>query len=351
MKNQSEKDEKNKTMSEPLFKTVACFTDIHFGLKHNSKLHNQDCIDFIHWFIAEAKSRNAETCIFMGDYHHHRSSINVSTLKYIIESIKLLSDNFETVYMITGNHDLFYREKRDVHSLAVGNEYKNVVIVDEMFIHGDVAIVPWLVEEEWKTVKKIKSKYMFGHFEIPGFKMNALIEMPDHGEIQKSHFAHQEYVFSGHFHKRQSQGNVHYIGNPFGHNYSDSGDGDRGAMFLEWGKTPEYVNWNDGPKYISCTLSTLLNNIEELLLPKTHIKVILDTDISYEEANYIRETFTENYDIRELKLMHDHNASEEFEFDGEITFQSVDQIVLEQISNIESNSFSSAKLLDIYNKL
>lgn len=339
------------TASNNLFKTVACFTDIHFGLKHNSKQHNQDCTDFLMWFIEEAKKRNAETCIFLGDYHHHRATINVSTLKYIMDSIRLLSNNFEHVYMITGNHDLFYREKRDVHSLLVGDEFENVTIVDEQLISGDVAIIPWLVEDEWKEVKKIKSKYMFGHFEIPGFKMNALIEMPDHGEIQKSHFKHQDYVFSGHFHKRQSQGNIHYIGNPFGHNYSDAGDKDRGAMFLEWGGTPEYVNWDDGPKYITCTLSSLLSDIDSYLLPKTHLKVILDTDISYEEANYIRELFSENYDVRELKMMHDHTHTEEFEFEGEITYQSVDQIVVEQITNIDSNTFSSVRLLDMYNKL
>ena len=334
-----------------LFKKVGCFTDIHFGLKHNSRQHNQDCIDFLNWFISEAKSRGVETCIFLGDYHHHRASINMSTLSFIIESLRLLSDGFETVYMITGNHDLFYREKRDIHALEIGKEFPNIKIIDRQFVSGDVAILPWLVEDEWKKVKDIKTKYMFGHFEIPGFRMNAQVEMPDHGEIQKSHFTHQDLVFSGHFHKRQSQGKVHYIGNPFGHNFSDSSDFERGAMFLEWGGQPEYVNWTDGPKYITCTLSSLLSDVDNYLLPKMHLKVILDVDISYEEANYLRETFTENYDIREFKLLHDHSDVEEHEFEGEITIQSVDQIVVEQITAIDSNTFSTTKLLDIYNRL
>jgi len=33
-----------------LFKKVACFTDIHFGLKSGSRTHNQDCEDFVSWF-------------------------------------------------------------------------------------------------------------------------------------------------------------------------------------------------------------------------------------------------------------------------------------------------------------
>ena len=53
------------------FKKVACFTDIHFGLKGNSRVHNDDCETFIHWFIEQAKAHNCETCIFLGDWHHH----------------------------------------------------------------------------------------------------------------------------------------------------------------------------------------------------------------------------------------------------------------------------------------
>ena len=34
-----------------LFKKAAVFTDIHFGLKNNSSIHNQDCEDYIDWFI------------------------------------------------------------------------------------------------------------------------------------------------------------------------------------------------------------------------------------------------------------------------------------------------------------
>ena len=37
----------------PLFKKVACFTDIHFGLKSNSITHLRDCEEFVDWFIAE----------------------------------------------------------------------------------------------------------------------------------------------------------------------------------------------------------------------------------------------------------------------------------------------------------
>ena len=53
-------------------------------------------------------------------------------------------------------------------------------------------------------------------------------------------FEHQEYVFTGHFHKRQVKDNIIYTGNAFPHNFSDAWDDERGWMFLEWGKEPEF---------------------------------------------------------------------------------------------------------------
>ncbi len=48
-----------------LFKKAACFTDIHFGNKSNSKQFNQDADRFVDWFIGQAKENNCETCIFL----------------------------------------------------------------------------------------------------------------------------------------------------------------------------------------------------------------------------------------------------------------------------------------------
>jgi DNA repair exonuclease SbcCD nuclease subunit len=334
-----------------LFNRAACFTDIHFGLKHNSRLHNEDCVNFITWFIDQAKSRGCETCIFLGDWHHHRASINVTTLNYTLTALSMLDAAFDKVYFITGNHDLYYKEKRELHSLPMAEKFPNIVLVDEMFVQDDVAIVPWLVGDEWKQMAKLKTKYIFGHFELPYFKMNALVEMPDHGGLKKEHFKHQDYVFSGHFHKRQQNGKVHYIGNPFGHNYADIWDFDRGAMFLEWDGKPEYVSWEEGPRYISINLSQLLDDPEQYLNSQTYAKVMLDVDISYEEANFLRETFTETYSVRELKLVPIRDVDQESATTGDIKFETVDQIVTEQLNAIDSQTYNKSTLIQIYNSL
>ena len=86
-----------------LFHKAACFTDIHYGAKSNSEIHNQDCLDFTKWFIEVSKQQNCETCIILGDYHNNRSTINTRTLDYMLKGFELLSTAFENTYIISIN--------------------------------------------------------------------------------------------------------------------------------------------------------------------------------------------------------------------------------------------------------
>jgi hypothetical protein len=83
-----------------------------------------------------------------------------------------------------------------------------------------------------------------------------------------------------------------------------------------------------------------------------HIKVNLDIDISFEEANFIKETFVKEYDIREISLIQDKtNLEGTIDDNPDATFESVDQIVTEQLVNIENGQFDKNTLLEIYNNL
>ena len=289
-----------------LFKKVACFTDIHFGLKSNSASHLRDCEEFVDWFIQESKIAGCETAIFLGDWSHNRNSLNLFTLDSSLRCLEKLGAAFEQFYWFPGNHDLFYKDKRDIHSSAFGRHIPGVTVVDGITALDDVTLVPWLVGDEWKTMKDIKTKYVFGHFELPKFFMNAMVQMPDHGELRAEDFNGPDYIFSGHFHKRQENNKVIYI----------------------------------------------IDNAPTIMKSKMHIKVNLDIDISYEEANFIKETFIRDYDIREISLIQDKtNMDGTIDDNPDATFESVDQIVTEQLINIDSDQFDKNTLLEIYNNL
>ena len=123
-------------------------------------------------------------------------------------------------------------------------------------------------------------------------------------------------------------------------------------MTLEWGGEPKYINWPDCPKYRSVKLSDLIDKKDTIMKSKMHLKVHLDIDISYEEANFIKETFIAEHDIREISLIQDKtNLEGSIEDNPDAKFESVDQIVTEQLINIESEQFDKNTLLEIYNNL
>jgi DNA repair exonuclease SbcCD nuclease subunit len=336
-----------------LFKRAAVCTDIHFGLKSNSQTHNDDCLNFIKWFTAKAKEEGCETAFFLGDWHNNRASINIVTLNYSLQALEHLNANFDRVYFIPGNHDLYYRDKRDVQSVEWAKHLSNVIICNDWVQEGDVVIAPWLVGEDHKRISKLNAKYMFGHFELPHFYMNAMVQMPDHGEIKREDFGSIGHVFSGHFHKRQNHKNITYIGNCFPHNYADNHDDERGMMVLEWDKGPEYHAWPDQPRYRVYQLSDVLTNTDALLHPGMHVRVNLDVDISYEEATFIKETFVNTYNLREITLIPQKAVGEDINYDitGNIMFESVDTIVTNQLTNIQSEQYNKNLLLDIYRNL
>lgn len=340
-------------MTDRLFKKVATLTDIHFGRSSNSPMCNQDNLDFIEWFIDKAKTAGCETAIMMGDWHDNRHSLHVSTMDYSMRGIEMLNGAFEKVYWIPGNHDLLYRDKRDVASIAFAKYLQNIQIIREPLTVGEVTILPWLVKEEHKKIKRLKSRYIFGHLELNGFLMNARVPMPDHPDgLGSDDFKNNEYVFSGHFHFRQAKDNVVYTGNVYPFNFADAWDNDRGMMILEWGKEPIFESWKDSPQYRTMTLSELLHNPDKMLCPKLTARVTLDMDISFEEAQVIRDEYLRQYGIRKIELIHQSTkTSLDQTFTEGVNFQSVDQIVIDGLLSVQSEQFSPNKLVEIYRSL
>jgi hypothetical protein len=335
-----------------LFKKAAICTDIHFGLKSNSLTHNEDCLNFIRWFTAKAKQEGCDVAMFLGDWHNNRASINIVTLNYSLRALEHLNDNFDQVFFIPGNHDLYYRDRRDVQSVEWARHLPNIVICNDWFQSGDVAIAPWLIGDDHKRIPKLRADYVFGHFELPHFYMNAMVQMPDHGEIRQEDFQNVGHAFSGHFHKRQTSNNITYIGNCFPHNYADAGDDERGMMILEWGQDPVYHAWPDQPRYRVYGLSDVLKTPEKLLLPGMHCRVNIDIDITYEESTFIKETFVGTYGLREMTLVPNKNVDLSSDASaGNIAFESVDTIVTNQLTNIASEHYDAKILLDIYRHL
>lgn len=345
-------------MEKNLFDKAILFTDIHFGLSRDSTEHNEDCLAFIDWMISEAKRSGIKTCLFLGDYFHNRNAINVRTLDYGLQGVRKLSEYFDDVWMLVGNHDMTNRHKRDTTSINFSDEFPNVHLVNKITDVGNCSLVPFMVGDEWTTLKDKNPKYFFGHFELPGYKLNSLVEMPDTGREQDEMFK-CDILFSGHFHKRQmrttSNGSqIIYIGNCFPHNFSDAWDDARGVVKLEWGGVPSYHNWDKAPKYRTANMSDVLEDPEYFLGEKVNIKVTMDVGLTIEEQIFIKDTYTTKFKLKNFNIVQTNINSVNIDQDSEnseVQAHSVDAIIAEQINNIDSTTLEKALLLEIYNNL
>jgi hypothetical protein len=334
------------------WQNLVIFTDLHLGLKHNSKTHNESCVQFVDWMISQADLKQIRTCVFLGDWSHHRAHVNVVTLNYSLQCLRRLSESFDHVIMLLGNHDLYYRDRLDMHSIPYVKEFPNVHLIHKTVQTDQIAFVPWMVGDDWKQISQIRKPYRMCHAEIARFQMNALVEMPDNGTLTTDHFEHQKLVMSGHFHKRQRKGHVLYVGNAFPHNYSDAHDDARGCVFWSPGSEPEFLSWPQAPKYRLYMMSEIIQEPHKYLDALTHAKIQVDVDMSHEDSMFLKQLFENQLGVRDISFLNSGNQMDQQVLpDGKINFESVDTIVLSHLNSIESTSMQKQTLIDIYQSI
>ena len=105
------------------------------------------------------------------------------------------------------------------------------------------------------------------------------------------------------------------------------------------------------PRYRTIQISELLADPDKHLKPKMYVRVTLDIKISYEEANFIRETFIDKYQLRELQLIPEQIDAARQPLVEVQKFDSVDQIVVKQLQGVDSEVYDKNILTAIYNDL
>lgn len=338
-----------------LFNKAAIFTDIHFGEKLDSEVHNQDCLEFVRWFCKETKARGCDAVLFLGDWFHNRVRTENRTAHYSKLALEALDELNLPIYWILGNHEIYFKNNRDIHSLHQLPRYQNFILIDSIVQIDDVVFSPWLVGEEKDDLVSRECRYIFGHFELPFFLMNQVIEKRYDGEgLHIDDFTKCGAVYSGHFHKRQLRLNrkkipIHYLGNCFGHNFNDVNDPERGMAVLTWGETlPDYITWPEAPTYHRHQISAFLDLLEagHEVHPRSHLELIDDLGLPDDSLVALKSAI----EARWIKIIPKQNSvmSSELLTDTK-NFKSLDHMVETQIMNMNYDGKYDPKiLLDLY---
>lgn len=342
-----------------MHKKIAMFTDIHFGKKSNSVQHNSDCFDYVEWFCQKVKDEgNITHIIFLGDWFENRNAVNVQTMTFAHMALRKLNDLGLPIYIIIGNHDLYHRENRKIFSTQVFNEFSNVTLVNEPTVIDDILICPYLFKTEYPNLAKYNNlKYWFGHFEFRNFVITGTDRKMEHGP-DHTQFDGPTYIFSGHFHKRQANGNVIYLGNTFPMDYGDAWDDARGLCILDTSTDDvSFIDWGDCPKYRKVKLSDVLNDPTLVFPAKCRVRCLLDIDISYSDAQALKEEFTKTLGLREfileenLQEKKDALAGDDSLEDFDIGSLNDAVIKMLQTGLSDTTTISAERLVEIYQEL
>ncbi len=223
---------------------VAVITDTHFGARSDSQAFSDYFYRFwTNTFFPYLRKHKIDTIIHSGDMMDRRKYVNYDTLDRMRkEFIGVMVTEKLTMHTIVGNHDTYFKNHARLNSIeqlfdidgipnndtfhtpVIGySEPTNLKLPDGYRLD----LIPWIADENEQEVldfiKKSKNQVAFGHFDLKGFEMNKGVKSAYHSRspvfLDKYHS-----VYSGHFHTKNDNGHIYYLGNTYEITWNDYND-------------------------------------------------------------------------------------------------------------------------------
>lgn len=318
---------------------VLIFSDLHFGIDNSSQNRLNDTVNCVEWIAKVAESNSATKCIFAGDWFHHRDEIDVRAMVIAKNSLEMLSEVFDEIVLISGNHDYYYNNSNDISSIEMfKNIRNNIIVVDKkptpFFLNGKtILLTPWFYNP---NVDGGKADAMIGHFEYIGGKMNGCLSKIGHSP--KSMLQVAPLIFTGHYHltneTEYENGKIVTIGSPYQQDWGDYGDNKRVILFD--GEEYESVYNTVSPQYMKINYSKLEKAQDDVLnklfsnpvVKNGFIKIISDINTDFDKMNRITE-IGNSCGVRKLEI--DHSGG----------MTSINESIEEDIKDIGSKNLKS----------
>ena len=211
---------------------IALITDTHFGARNDSLIFSDFFRQFYeNIFFPTLEERNIDTIIHLGDVVDRRKFINFKTLN-TMKDIFFDPLKDKNVHIIVGNHDIYYKNTLAVNSMSeLTGGMSHVTVYNEpteISLDGKnkVVFLPWICDENYEqtmnVIDKTRAPVAFGHLHVEGVEhTKGFMSVDGH---PSSMFKTFHKVYSGHFHHRSINGNIHYLGNPYEITWADYND-------------------------------------------------------------------------------------------------------------------------------
>lgn len=340
---------------------IGIFSDIHIGLGHDNEQSHNNILNFAKWASECFLNKGITDIIIPGDIFHNRNEISVTTLSLA----KLFFDYFKDfrVFISTGNHDCFLKNKSDINSISILDGWSNIHIIDKapeiiLYKNKKISLIPWGTNYEDIP----NSDIMFGHFEISSFYMNSY-KVCDHGMKSGDILKKSSYVISGHFHKKDyrtySNGQILYVGSPYQQNFGDTLD-ERGIYVFDLDQNSfEFIKNEISPQYFKISVQKIKNNnISEenlsILSKNNIISLVIDQKLTPEEIISLKDRLNKlqpeslriDYETDDSELT---SSSVENDYNSSNILKSIEDFV--ETLDIDHKKEVADYIKELYNKL
>lgn len=338
---------------------VLIFSDIHIHPHKKSSQRLNDCLEVLNWVFKVAKEKNIEKIIFLGDLFHERQKIDVYTYQKVFEIFEKHTNENLDVYLLLGNHDLWFSNKWDVSSVFPLKNLKGVKVIGnpcEIDIYNKkVGFLPYTknVLKELESIKE--SEILCAHIAINGAILNTVNDITsdfiehdgDMEIVDESNFKIWKRVFLGHYHAHQNiSENIEYIGSPLELSFGESLQKKHVLIYDFEKDEKEYVINDFSPKHF------ILNKdeLKDKDINKNFFKILVSNEI--DEIELREELSSKNIGSLEVKYKQKNEEDEIEEFiDAKDILNKKDEIIERYVKEKLFNNLDKDKLIKIGNEI
>ena len=340
---------------------IALITDQHFGARNDS-VHFLDFYEKFYrdTFFPTLEENDVKRVYILGDTFDRRKYVNFYSLKRTKEMFfDPLYDGGYEVMMLAGNHDTYFKNTNEVNSIRLLlQEYPNITVIDKPETDSGICLIPWMCAENFeeciREMERTTADICCGHFEIAGFAMYR--GMPSEEGLDRGMFRKFNHTFSGHYHHKSSDGDIHYVGNPYELTWQDYND-PRGFHVLDLdADTLEFIG-NPNRMFHRIVYDDKASSINEIMAMELnqykdkYVKVV----VTNKTNPYLFDKFMNNlYGINpaDVTIVEDANLlTEEMENDTIDEAEDTLTIINKYVDALQNDGIDNGKLKNMMREL
>lgn len=342
---------------------VLIFSDVHIYPHKRRNERLEDCLKTLDWVFETATKRKIKNILFGGDFFHDRQKIEVYTYQRAFEVLeKWLSKGQFNLYLLLGNHDLWFNEKTSISSVIPFSSLPGVRVVSQPerieieganwdfipFTHNPIVAL-----EEFKN-KPGKPQYALGHLAIDGAILHGSHESDvaiehdgDMVTISPKLFSHYKHVYLGHYHAEQMvDSNLEYIGSPLELNFGEAFQEKHIIAFDPVTENKKYIKNDFSPKHLIISVKEQ----DKYDLTGNFVRLKVD-DISATDLLTMKKDLMEKSNVGTLEIKQKKKKIDEHVIqDAKAILYKGDEMLSKYVEEVETK-LDKNKLLSIGKKI